>query len=112
MLLTISLTATVFAQDGGRQRRTPEERAKHQVEMMQELTLSESQQQEIYKFNMELPAGNVQSEEDREAKMARGKATREKRAVAYQKILTQEQYAQYEKMQAVRRADKQKNGDN
>ncbi len=110
LMIALTISSAALAQDSMRQRRTPEERAKHQVEMLQDLKLTEAQQQEIYKFNLDLPAGDRQNGEDREARKTRSKEIREKRGAAYQKIMTKEQFAQYERLQAQRRAQKIQDG--
>jgi len=104
LFITLSVHSVAIAQDGNRQRRTPEERAKNQVEMMAPLKLSDEQQKQVYDFNVKMQAGEAPTEGDtRETRMARGKENQAKRAEAYKQILTPEQYKQFEAMQAERR---------
>ena len=100
ILLVAGVQFTGFAQEAEqqpRQMRTPEERAQRQTEMLaQKLTLTEDQKKKIYDVNFKTAK---QMQKFREAHdTANVRMIRTASDAAYQKILTPEQYKEYETM--------------
>ena len=101
-LFAAGLQITASAQDApGPQMRTPEERAQRQTEMLsQKLSLTEEQRNKIYEVNMKTAK---QMQKFREAHdTANVRMIRTASDGAYQKILTAEQYQQYEELKKQR----------
>ena len=100
LLLLSGLIFKASAQEQ-QQKRTPEERAQRQTEMMAEkLSLTEAQKTKVYEVNMKTMK---QMQKFREANdTANVRAIRVASDAAYEKILTPEQYQQYEQIKQQR----------
>ena len=104
MIAGMAVSAFAQEQQGDRpmQPRTPEERATRQTEMMTRmLSLSEEQKTRVYDVNLK---SAKQNEKFREAKdTANIRVIQVARENAYKKILSDEQFKQYEEMKARRK---------
>lgn len=104
-LAAISLSAQPPQQQ--RQQLTPEQRAKQATERLtKELGLDEAQQKQVYECQLEMSKNFTRPAEgerpSREEMQAQFEKSREKQKAEMKKILTAEQFAKWEKMQAER----------
>lgn len=103
LVVGILAIGTSFAQEKGtRQNRTPEERAKMQVERLtKELNLNQSQQDSIYNFFIQSQTDfRNQSKETNHEKMKEEMEMRNNRIKSF---LTDEQKTKYEELQKTQR---------
>lgn len=101
MIFLFAITLQGFAQDKqAKERKTPEERARKQTELMtQQLGLTEAQVARISVINLEaakkMEAARQKKAEQKKAKMEEMKAIRTDRENSYKAIMQPEQFAKY-----------------
>ncbi|TJZ62251.1 hypothetical protein FAZ15_07030 [Sphingobacterium olei] len=111
VVIFLSASATVAQERGNRQgagqNRTPEERAKAEVERLgTALSLNQSQRDSIYKYSLEQTKEQQalfqQGEGDREKRMEQLRSSREKYDTKIKSFLTEDQIKKYEEAQKER----------
>lgn len=110
LVCLMAITAiTVSAQPprGNGEQRTPEQRAKMMTERLtKELNLTETQQKSVYDLNLKMAQQMEQNREkgraDREEMRQQMESRRKEQSAEMKKILNDEQFAKWEKLQSQR----------
>lgn len=97
-----SISISVAQENGTRQNRTPEERAKMQVERLtKELELNKTQQDSIYNYFVQ--SGKTFQGQQKDINREKMQAAMQERNKKIKSFLTEKQSAQYEELQKNRR---------
>lgn len=120
--MVIALSSTTFAQDRQDKENRPtkeekknmsvEERAKHKTDRMtKQLELSEDQAKQVYDINLDFEKENKALKAEAKKIKEKSKAKRLARKTEIEKILTPEQQAKVDELEAKRKANHAKKGD-